>query len=64
MGIHGAYEAWPRSKTLPRIVGQQCRCAVGRVISREHLAHLDAGTGLRMLEAEVQRLMDEARGKA
>ncbi len=56
IAIEGAFDAWPRESSTPRLFG--CRLAIeaGAPIPYEELASLDAETGLALLTDRVEQL--------
>ena len=57
--IEGAFDAWPRTKPLPRIIGKRCAVAFGKPISHEELRAMKPDEGLARLRNEVIALREE-----
>jgi 1-acyl-sn-glycerol-3-phosphate acyltransferase len=67
VGIAGAFEAWPRSRKLPRLAPlflppsrRAIAVVVGKPIDAEHYADLPRQQVLTEMHAELQRVHDEA----
>lgn len=61
--VEGAFDAWPRDRTLPRLFG--CRCAVkfGPVISAKTLGELGPDAGLDLLAERIDAMRLEIRAE-
>ncbi len=55
--VEGAFDAWPRERLLPRLVGQRCMVAFGKPIPHAELSRMDADAAL----AHLTRVIDEMR---
>lgn len=56
VAVEGAFDAWPRSRTLPAIFGRRIAVAVGEPIPHGALAAMDPDAGLAHLAAVVDGL--------
>ena len=56
--IRGAYEAWPRTRKLPRL-GGKIRLRFGQPIPAADVASMKGGELTARCEADVRRLFDE-----
>lgn len=54
--VEGAFNAWPRTRSVPHLFGHRCAVAFGKPIPFEDLKRLGAEAGLEMLEARVNDL--------
>lgn len=69
--VEGAFDAWPRDRTLPRLLGQRCMVAFGPPIPFERLRDLGADAALGHLASVIDtmrldlraRLRDITRGR-
>ncbi len=61
VAIEGAYDVWPRRRTLPRLFGGRVAVKIGAPIPYEKLAGMDAREGLAMLEAQIDSMRLELR---
>ncbi len=61
MAIEGAFDIWPRWRTLPRLWGGPLRIAVGEPISHDELMRDGAESALDRLRAEVVALHESLR---
>ncbi|MBL8746717.1 MAG: 1-acyl-sn-glycerol-3-phosphate acyltransferase [Phycisphaerae bacterium] len=63
VAIEGAYQAFPRTRTLPRLVGQRIAVMVGRPIPHEELLQHGPEAGLARLRSEIESMRAELRSK-
>lgn len=61
IGIDGAFDAWPRHRTLPRLWGSRISVVVGEPIPAEELLRDGPEAALARLEREVRARHEEAR---
>jgi 1-acyl-sn-glycerol-3-phosphate acyltransferase len=54
--VEGAFDAWPRGRPLPRIIGCRCAVAFGEPISFEDLKKLGPDAGLELLAQRIDTL--------
>lgn len=59
-GVEGPYDAWPRSRTLPRMWRQRAAVAFGEVVDHDRLVAMGADEGLAFLAARIEELRTEA----
>jgi 1-acyl-sn-glycerol-3-phosphate acyltransferase len=59
VAIAGAYEAWPRHRALPRVIGQRVSVRIGEPIPHDELLQHGPDAALRRLEDEVRAMRDE-----
>ena len=59
VAIEGAFDAWPRSRSLPRVWGRRLFVNYGEAIEFSELAALGADGAMARLAAEVERLRGE-----
>ena len=56
VALEGAYEAWPRSRRLPRWLGHRVAVMYGRPIPHDELMHGGADAALLRLHDEVEAM--------
>jgi 1-acyl-sn-glycerol-3-phosphate acyltransferase len=56
VAVEGCFEAWPRTRTLPRVFGQKVRCRIGRVVTHAELKGMRSEEGLTYLAGKVDEL--------
>lgn len=56
VAVEGCFEAWPRSRMLPRLFGRRVKCAIGPVIPHEVLKGMKAEEGLAFLAGRIEAL--------
>lgn len=54
--VDGCFEAWPRTRMMPRLFGQRIRCMIGPVIPHETLKGMKAEEGLAFLAERIEGL--------
>lgn len=54
--VEGAFAAWPRTRTAPRIFGQRCAVAFGEPIPFERLSAMGADEALRHLQQVIEAM--------
>lgn len=59
MAVDGTFEAWPRGRKLPRLLGKVV-CVCGEPLSGEELAKLDAESALKAMRDAVAKAQVEA----
>ena len=57
--IHGAFEAWPRQRKLPRVFGPKVAVLYGEPISYDELMKDGADAAMQRLKAEIEKLRQE-----
>ena len=61
--IDGAFDAWPRTKKFPRVLGQRIRVHFGEVIPAERIAEMKGGAVTALFEERVRELFAELTGR-
>jgi 1-acyl-sn-glycerol-3-phosphate acyltransferase len=61
--IEGCFDAWPRTRTRPRLFGQRIAVKYGKAIPAEELLKDGARESLHRLEREIDRMRLELRGE-
>lgn len=56
VAIEGAYDAWPRGRKLPKVLGQRVSVAIGEPIEHDELMRDGADAALERLRGEVEAL--------
>jgi 1-acyl-sn-glycerol-3-phosphate acyltransferase len=64
VAIAGAYEAWPATRTFPRLLGQRLRIAFGEPIAYDDLMKDGADRALERIQIEVAKLLLQISGPA
>lgn len=59
VAVEGAFDAWPRTRTFPRLFGQRCAVAFGKPIPFEQLRQLGPDDGLDALSRSIRSLQSE-----
>lgn len=61
--VEGAFDAWPRDRLLPRLVGQRCMVAFGKPIPHAELGRMGADAALAHLAGVVDQMRLDLRGR-
>jgi 1-acyl-sn-glycerol-3-phosphate acyltransferase len=61
VAIEGAFAAWPRSRSLPRLISPPIGIAIGTPIPYKNLAGLSADEGLSLLKSTISALREDVR---
>lgn len=61
VGIVGAYEAWPRSRRLPRLLSKRMVVCYGKPIASDELMGAGTDQAMRRLRHEVEKLIEKGR---
>lgn len=59
-GIEGAFDAWPRSSSLPRLLGQRIAVAFGEPIPHADLKAMPPDDAMQRLQGEVEKQRERA----
>lgn len=59
--VEGAFDAWPRDRKFPRLLGCRCAVAFGQPISHAQLKDLGADAGLEFLAQRIDQMRLELR---
>jgi len=63
VAVEGAFDAWPRHRALPRLLGRRIAVMVGRPIEHAELMQYGPDEALRRLADEIDRMRLELRRK-
>jgi 1-acyl-sn-glycerol-3-phosphate acyltransferase len=63
VAIEGAYDAWPRTRTLPSLWGKRIRVKIGEPVDHDRLLAMGPDAGLRFLAAEIDAMRLELRAE-
>lgn len=59
VAVEGCFDAWPRTRPFPRLIGRRCAVNIGRAIRPDELKGMKAEAGLAMLKARIGELRED-----